>query len=1526
MGAALSLIAPSAPTVAISSYIDNLEDYEYVELINNPRFLKTIKTLDNNTGYLLITKVLIKPSTLNYVQNVEKLTDLLTKEATLLSQSPNVLPWHRIIDTDRAGYLIRQYIRTNLYDRLSLMPFLEPIEKAFLTFQAAKIVFDIHERYNIHHGDLKLENFMVTSGNWLLLTDFSEYIKPTFLPEDNPNQFSFYFDSSDRRICYIAPERFYNSKNEPTLANDEYYANEDSKLTNEMDLFSLGCVIAELYLEGEPIFSLSQLFKYIKDEYEPDLSGIESKDIQRLVRSLIHINPKERPSMGLILKEFRGKCFPEFFYEFLYDYVAGLNDANQALPFAKDDNYTLSDCKISYIYDSFDRIVTGLQLDYKSVVEQTGDDYSENLNSEFIPITLNLKGLPKDYRIRSRSKLGPDSLKDASLVILSVIFSLIRSLKRPESKIKACEIIIALSERISDECKLDRSLPYLCYFIDEYVEEANNRHSMNSLSFANSEEQNFSTRVVCVALLSITTLLRSCDYVTPINSLVFSEYIIPKLHTLNSILSMAWFNEGECIKITLASCLPTLTFVAKKFWLISMNFKSIQNYSSSPGVNINTTADGMNNSDEKSSAANPMSISKHQLDLEIEKLSSALLTDLNAMVKISLINNISDLCEYFGIEKTNDFILPHLITYLNDSNYLLRLAFLDSILKLAPYVGIFSFEQYILPLLIRSLGDVEQLVVLKVLQVFNFVVENRIINPKSEFNALATYKELIVNSMPLVLHPSQWIRQSVITLLVSITQNLQDADKYCFLYPLIKGFLTHDLTIINWNALYTCLTKPLTKKIFDSVMSWSINATRSTFWSIDDVSYGASSDYPIKMKLLTDMGKSVYIHRSSNSAYSLRKGKSNIPLSSEDRKWVLKLKTIGFDEKELWKVFALRNYISHVAKLNSIGNKSSLNDQHMNTIPRNIFFEVYYRSEPLVLSSNTTETDYGDSEMNKDVTSSETYKASHNSLILPHLSRPKVSLQTVQANVFGEIDLNLEAVDLNHDDTQNHPAPHPIHGSNILQKTFVIGSQKLVTITMKHNYTGSNPFILNHLRNVDPKPTLENFPEFGPVLQPTRIFAEGKAWSPMGICVSHINTNKSSNQYNPVNCVAISPSAEFFITGSQSGALSLWDPARIIKNPTLKSPNLSMNLNSPVLQIKFIAKSLVFAVSTLNGSVILFRVDVTKIKGKKLNKFLKFSLIRRYELDQEDGFLTSMEVIEDEASPTVVGTTSSSKVVGISVIDMSTKFVFQNPSRFGALTSVIVDPANSWLLVSTNKGYLCLWDLRFSVMAKAWELKCSREDEVKLEIKLLHHLPRGYLTRSRKSGSIFFAMVHGISDTDFSVWEIPSFGCLEIFSSCDKSPRIHQYKLEEVSLKPLSGVEALLGETECNFGFDIQKDYSVTSLNFHEVGNTRYFISTTWDRRIVVWNLNRIDDSISLNTKGFHFYSSKIDESLTMNCEVCSDENGKSYLKHTSQMPLTNKKDTPKFNQDHITQTALLSYPFTILVAVDRSGCINLYK
>lgn len=63
--------------------------------------------------------------------------------------------------------------------------------------------------------------------------------------------------------------------------------NDDGKVTEAMDVFGLGCVLAELWMEGTPPFTLSQLFNYREGEYSPEAYLSEIEDVEIRVRRFI---------------------------------------------------------------------------------------------------------------------------------------------------------------------------------------------------------------------------------------------------------------------------------------------------------------------------------------------------------------------------------------------------------------------------------------------------------------------------------------------------------------------------------------------------------------------------------------------------------------------------------------------------------------------------------------------------------------------------------------------------------------------------------------------------------------------------------------------------------------------------------------------------------------------------------------------------------------------------------------------------------------------------------------------------------------------------------------------------------------------------------------------------------------------------------------------------------------------------------------------------------------------------------------
>eukprot|EP00003_Mantamonas_plastica_P014196 TRINITY_DN2461_c0_g1_i1.p2 TRINITY_DN2461_c0_g1~~TRINITY_DN2461_c0_g1_i1.p2 ORF type:complete len:127 (-),score=6.73 TRINITY_DN2461_c0_g1_i1:20-400(-) len=104
------------------------------------------------------------------------------------------------------GSLLRQYISQNVFDAVSTPPFLCDIEKCWLAYQLLCALDQSHS-VGVCHGDIKSENVLITTWGWLFLADFAPF-KPTYLPENNPSLFSYFFDTTKERKCYIAPERF----------------------------------------------------------------------------------------------------------------------------------------------------------------------------------------------------------------------------------------------------------------------------------------------------------------------------------------------------------------------------------------------------------------------------------------------------------------------------------------------------------------------------------------------------------------------------------------------------------------------------------------------------------------------------------------------------------------------------------------------------------------------------------------------------------------------------------------------------------------------------------------------------------------------------------------------------------------------------------------------------------------------------------------------------------------------------------------------------------------------------------------------------------------------------------------------------------------------------------------------------------------------------------------------------------------------------------------------------------------------
>lgn len=280
--------------------------FVYVDLIGRGKFVKSMHCRHvprDATGKAspgessiavpgqVVVKVYFKRGDKSQVQREQLAKLQLTQLCSMfnLRDQPNIVPYQRFEESTRSdcAYLVRQYFAYNLYDRLNSRPFVGRVEKLWLMYQLLQAAQQAHAA-GVRHGDIKAENVLVTSWGWLMLTDFGTF-KPTYLAEDAPADFLFFFDStsSARPRCCLSPERLVKQKDlaamralsdvsvegSSALSNGGTSIAEgggskggvppsDPALQESMDMFSLGCTLAEIVNDGEPLFDFGSLLAY----------------------------------------------------------------------------------------------------------------------------------------------------------------------------------------------------------------------------------------------------------------------------------------------------------------------------------------------------------------------------------------------------------------------------------------------------------------------------------------------------------------------------------------------------------------------------------------------------------------------------------------------------------------------------------------------------------------------------------------------------------------------------------------------------------------------------------------------------------------------------------------------------------------------------------------------------------------------------------------------------------------------------------------------------------------------------------------------------------------------------------------------------------------------------------------------------------------------------------------------------------------------------------------------------------------
>ncbi|XP_068624877.1 phosphoinositide 3-kinase regulatory subunit 4 [Battus philenor] len=761
MGNQLVGVAPSQ-IYPVEHYLSDHADLSFDQSLGSTRFLKVARARSRE-GLIVVKVFAVHDPSLPLAEHKERI--LKIKEQ--LASAFNCLPFQRVILTDKAGLLMREYCKCSVYDRMSTRPFLTVLEKKWITFQVLYALHRMH-KLGICHGDIKLENIMVTSWLWVLLTDIASF-KPTFLPDDNPADFSYFFDTSRRRLCYVAPERFVRAP------DPAYRPSGDDKtgglllsespckvgeLVPTMDIFSAGCALFELWNDGTPALDLPGLLAYRNGEDRPSTMTLpegSEPGLRDLLHSMTERNPRDRRSAEIYLDEARGKLFPEYFYSFLQSYML-IFSAQPILP---------ADEKILRIHQDIKNIIKIFTQpsdakNYKDLVEETTEssntDNIEVLMKEgFKVMNINVTDFEEesDSKAVEKTDMGPDS--EGLILITSLVTSCIRGLHHCTSKLYCLEILQLLCENSSSETILDRILPYIIHMSHDGT-----------------------ARVRSAAVWAATRCLSQVRTLPPTGCNVFPEYILPELAPRAA-------DPALPVRIAYANNIAKLAESAVRF------LDQTQNMVETANINYETELSAL-----------------HEM---VRSTVSYLLTDSQAVVKRALVENgITKLCVFFGKQKANDVILSHMVTFLNDKEEAaLRGCFFERVVGVAAYVGQHA-APILVPLLQQGLTDQTEWIIAKALRATSSLAELGLL-PKQ---ALC---DLLAESAVYLAHPNLWIRHEVCGLVSCVAALLNPIDVNCKILPLVWPHLKHKLIQVERaELLLESLAEPIPRKVLDAVL------------------------------------------------------------------------------------------------------------------------------------------------------------------------------------------------------------------------------------------------------------------------------------------------------------------------------------------------------------------------------------------------------------------------------------------------------------------------------------------------------------------------------------------------------------------------------------------------------------------------------------------------------------------------------------------------------------------------------------
>ena len=760
--------------VYLNKYYPN---YTPLKILNNGMLSKTVMLLNERDKCPLIAKIFFK-SDFDIVEINTEADKIKETQKKIINESlHNVIPLIYMEEITRSVIIFRQYIEYNLKERIYLMPYLNNIQKIWITLQILYAVNELAE-LGIVHGDLKPENILLTSNLSVYLSDIATY-KPSYISMDDIGNYTYFFGtnkSDSLKGCYFAPERLL----------DKGETSEDKNKTFAMDVFSVGVIIAELFLEKN-VFDFPQLLNYKKGNKKFfDIEEILVKipeNIRNLINDMIKINPSERITIKDALDRFSNEICPITMTGFLLHFNTLINST----VFWKPDliigfiyRYWISlwkmmfgpDDKPAILYQHLNlAIINKIILENPLMQNFFSGKFIKKENSEYLYLK-NYKFFfdPDSGKINEiginelKEKYNINNNKECVFIIINYLLQNMQNTKYDSTNLVALEMVKELSKKLDDITKLKLIIPY-------FVE--------------NLKRYSYTTKLVSLNFL--LDVLYSFDYkelILPVTEYnYFDSYVFPAILEVykleNHELILEFLNNVDKI-IDLEEKFLNLTLKAR---LLKINkYNKNQN-------GTNEEEDELEKEIKKIKKDKRDEIFK-DYDTSIEEFKASLFRVINDLIGeindidilISFIRKLPDLFNFYGRSKTNDFS-KFIINNFNKPDWIIQKEILCHIPKMMTTLGENTLNEYILPCMEMLIdNNSNELKTFELIKAIHQLLKMDFLTPKA---AVDFFNKLL----PFLIHPNLNIKNEMLNFAESLISYITPAETFSYLYKPLSVYI-----------------------------------------------------------------------------------------------------------------------------------------------------------------------------------------------------------------------------------------------------------------------------------------------------------------------------------------------------------------------------------------------------------------------------------------------------------------------------------------------------------------------------------------------------------------------------------------------------------------------------------------------------------------------------------------------------------------------------------------------------------------